>query len=113
MSSCTLIGDKGYIRPALTQDRAEQGIHLITPLRRNMQDRRPKRFIRQMMRIRRQIETTIHQLSEYFSIEQCNCRDIWHLTSRMSRKILALTVGAYFNIQAGKEPMQFEGLVSA
>ena len=35
------------------------------------------------------------------------------ITSHMVRKMLALTVGVYFNLQAGKEPMQFEGLIAA
>ena len=35
------------------------------------------------------------------------------ITSHMVRKMRALTVGVYFNLQAGKEPMQFEGLIAA
>ena len=108
-----LLGDKGYIRPELKNDCALTGIDLQTPLRRNMRDERPRSFVSLVMRIRRRIETTIGQLVKYFDIEHCNCRDMWHLTSRMGRKLLAYTVGSFFNIQAGKEPAQFEGLISA
>ena len=97
----------------LKQDCEDQGIELVTTSRRNMKDNRRKALVHRLMRIRRRIETSIAQLSDYFSIERCTCRDIWHLTSRMVRKMLALTVGAYFNLQAGKEPMQFEGLIAA
>ena len=78
-----------------------------------MKDERPKKFVKLIMRIRRRIETVIGLLEKYFAIESCGCRDMWHLTSRMARKVLAFTVGNYLNIQAGKEPMQFENLISA
>lgn len=108
-----LIGDKGYIRPEFKNDCHALGIDLQTPVRKNMQDNRPKWFIKLILRIRRRIETVIGQLAKYFDIESCGCRDMWHLTSRVARKILAFTVGNYLNIQAGKEPMQFEGLIAA
>lgn len=108
-----LLGDKGYIRPEFESDCKALGIDLQTPLRRNMRDGRPKSFVKLIMRVRRRIETVIGQLAEYFNIESCGCRDMWHLTSRMARKILAYTTGIYLNIQAGKEPMQFEGFISA
>ncbi len=108
-----LLGDKGYIRPELKNACKAEGIDLQTPLRRNMNDDRPKWFVRLIMRLRRRVETTIGQLVKYFDIEHCGGRDMWHLTSRMGRKLLAFTVGAYMNIQAGKEPAQFEGLISA
>ena len=108
-----LIGDKGYIRPEFKSDCQALGIDLQTPVRRNMKDSRPKWFVKLILRIRRRIETVIGQLSKYFDIESCGCRDMWHLTSRMARKMLAFTVGNYMNIQAGKEPMQFESLISA
>ena len=108
-----LLGDKDYIRPDFKNDCKAAGVDLQTPLRRNMKDDRPTRFVRLIMRIRRRVETTIGQFAKYFDTEHCNCTDMWHLTSRMGRKILAFTVGAYMNIQAGKEPTQFEGLISA
>ena len=108
-----LLGDKGYIRPEFSEDCAALGIDLQTPLRRNMKDQRPKWFVKLIMRIRRRIETVIGQLSGFFDIERCGCKDMWHLTSRMARKMLAFNVGVYLNVQAGKEPTQFEGLISA
>ena len=39
-------------------------------------------------------------------------RDTWHLTSCVARKLSGFTVGIYLNIQAGNEPMQFEGLIT-
>ena len=38
-------------------------------------------------------------------------RDLWHLTSRINRKILAHTMGRYLNRMLGREPLQFDGLI--
>ena len=64
-----------------------------------------------LMKVRRRVETTIGQLVKYFDIEHVNCRDLWHLTSRMGRKILGLTVGAFLNISSGRDAMQLEGML--
>ena len=61
--------------------------------------------------LRRRVETTIGQLVKYFDIEHVNCRDLWHLTSRMGRKLLGLTVGAFLNISSGRDAMQFESML--
>lgn len=85
------IADKGLIRPSLKQELIENGIDLQTPLRRNMQDSRPKEFVSQLMDIRRNIETVIGQLVTRFRIQSIKAKDIWHLTAKLSRKILAHT----------------------
>ncbi len=85
------------------EDFLKGSIKLETPLRRNMKDSRPRNDVYFLMNVRRRIETTIGQLVQYFDIEKINCRDLWHLTSRMSRKMLGLTVRAFFNIQTGKK----------
>jgi len=108
-----MIGDKGYIKPDLKRDCESFGIDLQTPLRKNMEDKRPKWIVRKMMNVRRRIETVIGQLAEYFEVERVRSRDEWHLTSRIARKLLGITVGIYLNIQSGREPMQFEHMLSA
>ncbi len=107
-----LIGDKGLIRPILNNDCSEADIDLQTPLRKNMKDNRPKWAVKQLMNVRRRVETTIGQLVKYFDIEHVNCRDLWHLTSRMGRKVLSLTIGAYFNIEFGRDAMKFEEMLA-
>ena len=107
-----LIGDKDYIKPSLKSDCHLYDIDLQTPLRKNMIDSRLKWFVRQLMKIRRCIATAIGQLVDYFEIVRITTRDTWHLTSRIARKLLGLTVGIYLNIQAGNEPTQFEGLIT-
>ena len=109
-----LIGDKGYLRPILKQELLEQqGIDLQTPVRRNMPDTRPKAFVKSLMSARRLVETVIGQLAGQFHIEKVRARDLWHLTNRFVRKLLSHTMGVFLNRSLGREPLQFEGLITA
>jgi hypothetical protein len=106
-----LLGDKGYIRPALQAALAEEGVYLQTPLRNNMQDERPKAFVKWILGTRRLVETVIGQLTERFHIEKVRARDIWHQFSRFWRKLLAHTICVALNMTQGREALQFERLV--
>lgn len=66
-----------------------------------------------------QPETVIGQLCvsvarrrHRFSIEKVWARDMWHLTSRLNRKVLAHTVCVWLNRLFGLEPLQFDSLVT-
>lgn len=107
-----LIGDKGYLKADLKQDLVALGIRLETPLRSNMKETRPSEWIQLEQRLRRLIETVNSQLSERFHFERICCRDLWHLTSRVNRKILAHTLCCWLNRKLGRDLLQFEGLVS-
>jgi hypothetical protein len=87
-------------------------IYLQTPLRNNMQETRPRSFLKWMMSSRRLIETEIGQLTERFHIEKIRARDLWHQVSRFWRKFLAHTVCVRVNIERGNEPLQFERLIT-
>jgi hypothetical protein len=106
-----LIGDKGYIRPLLSEELAKQHLELQTPLRKNMTDSRPQVFVKQIMSKRRLVETVIGQLTERFHSEKVWARDLWHLTHRFIRKLLAHTVGVFLNFSLGQPLLQFEALV--
>jgi len=56
------------------------------------------------------METVIGQWSKRFKIEKVSARDIWHLTVRAGRKVLAHTVDCYLNHMAGKPILQFDKL---
>ena len=106
-----LIGDKGYLSAPLKAELQQQAIQLETPFRANMQDLRSPRYLELLQRTRRLIETVIGQLSERFSIEKVWARDLWHLTSRLNRKLLAHTVCYWLN-RHRPDPLQFDLLVS-
>jgi len=106
-----LIGDKGYLSQPLQQELQTVGIDLQTALRSNMQDTRSPQWLRLLKRVRRLIETVIGQLTERFHIEKVWARDMWHLTSRLNRKLLAHTVCRWLN-RNNPDPLRFESLVS-
>jgi hypothetical protein len=106
-----LIADKGLIgKDYQTQIRAQTKVNLQTPTRNNMKDPRGKDCNRILTSTRRLVETVIGQLTEQFNIEKVRARSLWHLTSRIARKVLAHTVGALINKNLGNPPLQFEKL---
>ena len=108
-----LLGDKGYIRPQFKADCEALGIDLQTPLRKNMQETRPRWWLRLLGRVRKRIETVISQLEQRFGLATTRAHDVWHLTNQVTRKILAHTVGVWLNLQQGREPLELDGLVTA
>ena len=70
-----------------------------------MKDSRPKQAMKTLMNARRKIETVIGQLTERFNIQKVWARDLWHLTHRIGRKILAHTFCMILNKQLGNEPL--------
>jgi len=107
-----VLGDKGFIRPALKKELKEQEIYLQTPVKENMEEDRPRFFIQWMMQARRLIETVISQLADRFNIEKVRAKDLWHQASRFWRKLLAHTVCVKINVDIGNEPLQFEKLIN-
>lgn len=105
-----LIGDKGYLGAQIQQDLRELGIQLETPLRSNMKETRTRAWLKLMVRVRRLIETVIGQLAERFHFEKIWARDLWHLSSRINRKLLAHTLCFWIN-RHSDEPLQFQHLV--
>jgi hypothetical protein len=107
-----LIGDKGYIRPSLKQEWAQQhGLDLQTPLRKNRQDLRPKALVDPRVSSRRLVETVTGQLADRFYIEKVRARDTWHLANRFIRKLLAHTMGCFLGRLMGNPTLLFESLV--
>ena len=84
--------------------------YLQTPLLSNMKDQRNPKFVRLLTRCRRLIETVIGQLCERFNLEKVRARDMWHLTNRINRKLLAHTVCVWLN-RFSLFPLQFEQLI--
>jgi hypothetical protein len=104
-----VLTDKGLIRPELSQILFDQGLNLHAPLRKNMNDTRPKNFIRKIMNIRHKVETLIKQLVERFKIQAIKTKDMWHLTAKIGLKILAHSICFYINqINNMENPLQLK-----
>lgn len=108
-----LLGDKGYISQFFRDCLRAGAIQLETPLRRNMQDSRPPDQVGALMTVRRRVETVIGQLTERLHLAAVHARDVFHLTGRVARKVLAHTLGVVVNRHLGREPLQFDGLLAA
>ncbi len=107
------IGDKGYIR----QDghaylRAPYGLDFHTPLRTPRTDPRPPAFVQPRRATRRLVDTGIGQLAARFHMAKVRARELWHVTSRINRKVLAHTLGVCLHTAVGREPLQCDGLIA-
>lgn len=90
-----LEGGKGFIRPILKEDLAHNRLNLQTPLRRNMKDSRSRAYVTELMCDRRLVKAVIGQLTNPFKIQKLRARDKWHLTARITRKILSHTMAIF------------------
>ena len=107
------IGDKGFIDAVRQQELAnKRSVELLTPTRRNMALQLPPFVQRLTRRWRKLIETVGSQLAGRFAIEQIRVRDLWHLQHRIIRKILAHTLAVVLNLQLGRSPLDFDGLLA-
>ena len=107
------LGDKAFL-DAQRQEwlKARFGIDLEVPFRSNMSDPRSKAFRKWLNRLRRRVETVISQLCGRFHLQRIRVRNLWHLQSRLIRKILAHTMCVFFNLQMGRSPLDLDGLVA-
>lgn len=112
--SGTVPADKGFIdavRQALLQER--QGVTVITSARKGMTETLSSQVRRASRRLRKRIETVGSQLTQRFEIDRIRVRDLWHFQHRLIRKILAHTVGVFFNLQLGRQPLDLDGLLAS
>jgi IS5 family transposase len=106
-----LLGDKGYIKTELSEQLAAQGLTLLTPKRRNMNGYSPQAN-RTLSRSRQMVETVIGHLCHWFDIETVLARDLWHLSSRLARKVLAHTLMVYLNRLNGRPALHFADIIA-
>jgi hypothetical protein len=62
--------------------------------------------------IRQLVETVGSQLVERFKVQSLRVRKGWTLLVKWFRKILAHTVCVWLNLQYGRPPLDFAGLVA-
>lgn len=62
-------------------------------------------------RLRYRIDTVFSQLAERYSIKRVWAKDLWHLASRLLRKVLSYTVAFLLNHQLGNRPLQLSKLL--
>lgn len=112
-AAANVLGDKGYLcKEAMKEEFNLAGIALHTLLRSNMKATGPKAEVQSLNNRRRLMETVIGQLAERFQIEKVRARDLWHLTVRIGRKLLAHIINCLINSAEGKPILQFVRIFS-
>jgi hypothetical protein len=105
------LGDRAYWVPELHARLREHGLELLAPFRKAKSDPDPERS-RRISSIRYRIETVFGQLCERFRIKRVWARDLWHLSSRLLRKVLAHTAAIILNRAQGNEPLRLAELLT-
>jgi hypothetical protein len=86
-----VVGERNYWSPETKEELARNGgVELLAPYQSKKRDPTPERsaFLR---RLRYRIDTVFSQLTERYSVKRVWARDLWHLASRLLRKVLSLT----------------------
>ena len=113
LTECTsgvLVGDRNYHSPKTRQELAGMGVELLAPYSSKKRDPHPKRSAF-LSRLRYRIDTVFSQLTERYCVKRVWARDLWHLTSRLLRKVLSHTVAFLLNHQMGNPRLQLSKLL--
>lgn len=107
----TCLGDRAYWRPELSEWLRGRGVEMLVPFKKAASDPAPGRS-RVITSIRYRIETVFSQLCERLTVKRVWARDLWHLSSRLLRKVLAHTVMVALNREQGHEPLRLAELLT-
>jgi hypothetical protein len=86
-----LFGDKGYLSKRLFQALFEEGLQLITPIRKNMRNRLLPLFDKLLLRKRALIETINDQLKNISQIEHSRHRSVANFMVNLVAGLVAYT----------------------
>lgn len=103
------VGDRGYYSPGLAAELGEGGVRFLTPYLHKTKEPDPARAAR-LSAVRYRLETVNGQLAERYRAKRTWARDLWHLTSRVTRKVLSHTAMAWMTRTHGLPPLSFDDL---
>jgi hypothetical protein len=105
-----VVADRNYWSPPVREQLSRRGVELLAPYRTKKRNPRPERSTF-LSRLRYRIDTVFSQLTERYSVKRVWARDLWHLASRLLRKVLSHTVAFLFNHRMGNQPLQLSKLL--
>jgi hypothetical protein len=105
------LADRNYWSPDIHEQLALQGVQMLVPFKKASRDPKPERS-QATSSIRYRIKTVFSQLCERFHIKRVWARDMWHLASRLLRKVLAHTIAVVLNRVEGNEPLRLAELLA-
>ena len=85
-------------------------IELLAPYSSKKRDPTPQ-MSALLSRFRYRIDTVFSQLVGRYSTKRVWARDLWHLTSRLLRKVLSHTVAFLLDHRSGNPPLQLAKLL--
>jgi Transposase DDE domain len=110
-TSGLIVGDRNYHSPKTKEKLAGMGVELVAPYSSKKRDPAPRRSAL-LSRLRYRIDTVFSQLTERYCVKRVWARDMWHLASRLLRKILSHTVALLLNHRSlGNPPLQLSKLL--
>lgn len=84
-----LFGDKGYISQPLSEQLLDQDLHLVTKLRRNMQNKLMPLLDKLLLRKRAILETIVDQLKNISQIEHTRHRSLYNFMGNLMAGLIA------------------------
>ena len=106
------VGDRNYHSPKTREGLARsRGVELLAPYRSKKRDPAPRRSAAFLSRLRYRIDTVFSQLTGRYGVKRVWAKDLWHLASRLLRKVLSHTIAFLLNHQLGNPPLQLSKLL--
>ena len=87
-----LIGDKGYISQKLSESLANQGVQLITKVKKNMKNKFMATVDKILLRKRAIIETVNDQLKNISQLEHTRHRSVWNFMVNILGSLIAYSL---------------------
>jgi hypothetical protein len=106
-----LVGDRNYWSPAVATEWQALGVEVLAPYRSAKRDPRP-RWSATLSRVRYRIDTVFGQLVDRCAVKRVWARDLWHLCSRLLRKVLMHTLVVLLNGEFGHPPLHLAQVVA-
>ena len=107
-----LVGDRNYWSPRLREELLREGVTLLAPFWSRKRDPWPH-WSSVLSRIRYRIDTVFGQLVDRYQAKRVWAKDVWHLRSRMLRKVLSHTIAVLLNQAQGNPPLQLAKLITS
>lgn len=105
------LGDRNYWKPELQEQLRPQGLEMLVLFKKASRD--PNRQTsRYLSGIRYRIESVFSQLEERFQIKRVWARDLWHLSSRIMRKVLSHIAAIVIHQAEGNSPLRLAELLT-
>jgi Transposase DDE domain len=101
------IGDRGYYDPKLAAELAGGGVRFLTPYLHTSKEPDPARAAA-LSAIRYRLETVNGQLADRYHGKRTWARDLWHLTNRVTRKVLSHTAMVWLARRHGHHTLSFD-----